>query len=192
MQDSTPHCNTIYLVHFCRSLSSSTTCTMQPNLMCLSGTSVSNLRFPARSTCQIRTLGRRMATRPNWTKRSVLSYYMRRIADLWSMSPREAHDVSRGKTKLNQISCLYRGPVCRICDSPHVVRARWGHSGGAWQQNQTEPNAKLSRTTCGESQIYDLCLSLQNSVSFLRFPTHSTRVCFYPWFCPSWLLYQEM
>ena len=47
--------------------------------------------------------------------------------------------------------------MCQFCDSPHVVRARSGHSGGAWRQNQTEPKSQLSRTTCGESQILDLC-----------------------------------
>ena len=84
----------------------------EPNLQCLlSRTGVLILRLSAWNTCQMRRLERRMTTRPNWTKISAFSYYMRTIADLWSMSPREAFDVSRDKT--NQISYVfYRGPVC--------------------------------------------------------------------------------
>ena len=79
----------------------------------LSGTGVLILQFPARSTCQIRTLERRMATKPNWTKISALSYYMResQIYVLYHLERRMTSLES--KTKLNQMSYVfYRGPVC--------------------------------------------------------------------------------
>ena len=131
----------------------------------LSGTSVSFMgersvdsAISKYRTWQIKTRGRRIGTKPNWTKISVLSYYVWTIADFRSFSPREAHDISRASksnlTKSLHVFC--RGPVCQFCDSPHVVRARSEHAGGAWQQNQTEPKSQLSRTTCGESQILDL------------------------------------
>ena len=70
--------------------------------------------FPICRTSLVRTLVSRMTSlelKSNWTKIAFL-YYMQEFADLCSMWPQEAHDVSLAKTKQNQRSLSFIGDRC--------------------------------------------------------------------------------